>query len=311
VDQRASTAPLAIDVLGLRKSFGTVQAVAGVDLAIAPGEVVALLGPNGAGKSTTVDMLLGLSRPDSGEVKIFGREPTEATRAGLVGATLQAGGVVDRLTVRELITVMCSLSPSPLPVDEVLDLVGLRDIAGQRTEGLSGGQTQRVRFAMAVAGDPDLLVLDEPTVAMDVSARRAFWETMRSWTARGRTVVFATHYLEEADAFADRVVLMAHGRIVADGSTTEIKAAVGGRTVRATLPGAVAAELRRLPGVTDAELHGQTVILRCSDSDAALRALLTTYEQARDIEVSGAGLEEAFLALTGDPVPDALEEVAR
>ena len=187
----------------------------------------------------------------------------------------------------------------------MIALAGLSDAAGQRTQKLSGGQTQRVRFAVALVSDPDLLVLDEPTVAMDVEGRRDFWAAMRAYAGRGKTVIFATHYLEEADANADRAVLMAHGRIVADGPTTEIKAQVGSRTIRATLPEVELAELSSLPGVSAVDRHGDAVILRCTDSDAAIRALLEAQPSVRDIEIAGAGLEEAFLELTGDEDPDA------
>jgi ABC-2 type transport system ATP-binding protein len=296
-----------IRLQGLVKTFktaqGPVRAVRGVDIAIAPGETLALLGPNGAGKSTTIDMLLGLARPDAGTVSLFGGTPEEAIAAGRVGAMLQTGGLLRELTVRELTAMMASLYPEPLDVDEILELTGLTATAGQRTEKLSGGQTQRVRFAIALVSNPDLLVLDEPTVAMDVEGRHAFWATMREFASRGKTIVFATHYLEEADDFADRVVLMARGRVVADGPPTEIKARVGSRTIRATLPDADVEELRVLPGVATAERRGDGVELRCSDSDAAIRALLAREPQAADIEISGAGLEEAFLQLTGDDAP--------
>jgi ABC-2 type transport system ATP-binding protein len=289
---------------GLVKSFrtgsNTVQAVRGVDLHIAAGETVALLGPNGAGKSTTIDMMLGLTKPDTGTVTVFGRTPQQAIAAGAIGAMLQTGGVLKDLSVHELVAMMGSLYPNPLPVAQVLELAGVTDIATRMTAKLSGGQTQRVRFAVALVSNPDLLVLDEPTVAMDVEARREFWATMRRFSSAGKTVVFATHYLEEADAYADRIVLMARGRIVADGPSTEIKARVGSRTIRATLPGASVTDLGDLPGVTAAEAHGGTVILSCSDSDAAIRALLARCPDARDIEIAGAGLEQAFLALTGD-----------
>src|SRR5436190_4510166 len=290
---------------GLTKSFhtprGDVHAVRGIDIAIAPGETVALLGPNGAGKSTTIDMLLGLIAPDGGTVTVLGRPPREAVDAGLVGAMLQTGGQLIRdLSARELVAMMASLYPAPLDIDEVLELTGISDIADRRTQKLSGGQTQRVRFATALVSDPELLVLDEPTVAMDVEGRRAFWTAMRAYAARGKTVLFATHYLEEADAYADRAVLMAHGRVVADGPTTEIKARVGLRTIRATLPGASVDALADLTGVVTAERHGESVMLRCSDSDEAIRALLRGYPAARDIEIASAGLEEAFLQLTGD-----------
>ncbi len=292
-----------VSAVGLVKSFpsprGPVRAVRGVDVSIAAGETVALLGPNGAGKTTTIDMLLGLSRPDSGEVTLLGGPPADAVRAGGVGAMLQTGGLLRDLTVRELITMMAALYPHPLGVDDVLGLAGLRGVADQRTQKLSGGQTQRARFAMALVGDPGLLVLDEPTAALDVEARRAFWTTMRRFTARGKTVLFATHYLEEADEFADRVVLLAAGRVVADGPPTEIKARVGSRTIKTTLPGVPEAALAQLPGVTSLQRHGDVAILVCSDSDAAIRELLRQHPEARDIEIMGAGLEEAFIQLTG------------
>jgi ABC-2 type transport system ATP-binding protein len=293
-----------IELQGLSKSFkspqGPVRAVREIDVSIGRGETVALLGPNGAGKSTTIDMLLGLTRPDGGSATLFGMAPAAAVDAGAIGAMLQTGALIRDLSVRELVTVMASLYPRPLGVDEVIELTGIGEFAGRRTQKLSGGETQRARFAIALVSNPELLVLDEPTVAMDVEGRHAFWAAMREFAAGGKTIVFATHYLEEADAYADRVVLMAHGRIVADGPPTEIKAMVGSRRIRATLPAADLDELAKLPGVTAADARGDSVVLACSDSDAALRALLARYPDARDIEVSGAGLEEAFLHLTGD-----------
>jgi ABC-2 type transport system ATP-binding protein len=305
-----------IELRELTKSFsapqGPVRAVRGIDLSIAPGETVALLGPNGAGKSTTIDMLLGLLPPDAGTVSIFGMPPAKAISAGAVGAMLQTGGLIQYLSVRELITMVASLYPHPLGVDEVMELTGVTSVAAQRTNKLSGGQTQRVRAAIALISDPDLLVLDEPTVAMDVETRHGFWQAMRGFASRGKTIVFATHYLEEADSFADRIVLMARGKVIADGPTTEIKAAVGLRTIRATLPGVATDDLVQLSGVKTADLRGEAVVLHCTDSDAAIRALLATYPAARDIEILGAGLEEAFLQLTGDePALDDLTETLR
>ena len=253
-----------IQLSGLAKSFGEVRAVRGIDVDVAPGETVALLGPNGAGKSTTIDMLLGLLEPDGGTVSVFGAPPRAAIDAGTVGAMLQTGALIRDVTVRELVAMMGSLYPSPLGVDEVLELVGIADIAGRRTQKLSGGQTQRVRFAVALVSNPDLLVLDEPTVAMDVEGRHGFWTAMRAFAEGGKTVLFATHYLEEADLYADRVVLMANGVVVADGPPNEIKAMVGTRTIRATLPEAPLEELERLPGVTRAERRGEAVVLVCT-----------------------------------------------
>ncbi|HEX7084680.1 MAG TPA: ABC transporter ATP-binding protein [Gaiellaceae bacterium] len=310
-----STTDAGIRLDGLHKTYaapgGPVHAVRGVDVAIAPGETVALLGPNGAGKSTTVDMLLGLTPPDQGRVSLFGLPPEGAIAAGKIGAMLQSGAVIRDLKVRELVTMFASLYPEPFRVDEILRLARIEDIAERRTEKLSGGQTQRVRFAMALVANPDLLVLDEPTVGMDVETRHAFWLTVRDFAARGKTVLFATHYLDEADAYADRAVLMASGRVVADAPTTEIKAMVGSRTIRATLPEAPADALERLPGVTHADRRGEAIVLSCADSDTAIRALLDAYPEARDLEISGAGLEEAFLHLTTEPAaePVAIEEV--
>ena len=289
-----------VELAGLEKSFGRVHAVRGIDLTVTPGEVVALLGPNGAGKSTTLDMLLGLTVPDRGRVSLLGQTPEEAIRTGTVGAMLQTGGLVRDLTVRELLCMIGSLYPEPLDLDDLLALTGVTEFADQRTHKLSGGQTQRVRFALALVSDPDLLVLDEPTVAMDVKSRQVFWSSMRALGRRAKTVIFATHYLEEADLYADRIVLLAQGRVVADGPTTEVKAMVGTRTIEATLPGADLAALTALPGVSACQVRGDVVTLTCSDADTALRAVLPAYPAMHDIEVRGAGLDEAFLQLTSD-----------
>ena len=301
----ALQADAGIRLAGLVKTFrgpdGPVRAVRGIDVSIARGETVALLGPNGAGKSTTIDMMLGLLDPDEGSVSVFGRAPEQAVDAGAVGAMLQTGDLIRDLSVRELIAMMGSLYPSPMPLDEVLAVTGAAGFAEQRTQKLSGGQTQRVRFAVALVSDPELLVLDEPTAAMDVEGRHAFWSKMRELAAHGRTIVFATHYLEEADDYADRAVLMSHGEIVADGPTNEIKAMVGSRTIRATLPDVSVEALRALPGVSAAERRGEAVLLSCADSDAAIRALLDAHPGARDIQIEAAGLEQAFLTLTGGP----------
>jgi ABC-2 type transport system ATP-binding protein len=291
----------AVHMDGVTKSYGTTPAVRGIDLVVAPGEIVALLGPNGAGKSTTIDMLLGLTTPDRGTVHIFGRPPATACAEGRVGAMLQSGDLPTDFTVLEVVDLMRALYPTALSAAEVLDRAGIADLAGRPTTALSGGQSQRVRFALAIVPDPQLMVLDEPTAAMDVERRQGFWAHMRQWAACGRTVLFATHYLEEADEFADRIVLLGDGRVVADGATTEIRGMSTGRMLRCTLDQVDAADLERLPGVSRASVHGHGVSLTSSDSDATVRALLARYPDARDIEITGAGLNETFLTLTASP----------
>lgn len=295
--ETAVRAGAAVALSGLRKRFGEVRAVDGIDLVISPGEVVALLGPNGAGKSTTVDMVLGLSTPDGGRISVFGKAPREAVVAGQISAMLQSGALLDDATVAEAVGLIAALHRKPMPVAKALAQAGITDLADRRCTKLSGGQKQRVRFALALVCEPDLLVLDEPTVAMDVETRRAFWQQMRAYTDTGRTVLFATHYLDEAEEYADRVVLMRSGRIVADGSVAQVRAAVSGRTLRAVVPGALDLEL---PGVRSVEQRGDQITLTCTDSDAAVRALLARYPNAHDIEITALGLEEAFLTLTGE-----------
>ena len=216
---------------------------------------------------------------------------------GLVSAVLQSGGLLNDLTVRESIEYTAALFPSARPVEEVLQTAGLTDLAGRRIHACSGGEQQRTRFAMALVPDPELLILDEPTAGMDVSARRAFWAAIRADAARGRTVVFATHYLEEAETYADRVVVVREGRVVADGTPAELGALTSGRAVRVTLPGPAVAALRALPGVTDVEVRGDRVVLVTTSSDDVARHLLT-HTDARDLEVAGRSLEDAFVALT-------------
>jgi ABC-2 type transport system ATP-binding protein len=282
---------------GVAKSFGNVRAVDGITLAVEQGEIVALLGPNGAGKTTTISLLLGLVGPDRGEVALFGGPPRDAVGRGRVGAMLQDGGMLDGVRVGELLTMLRSLYPAPMTVEQAVNLAQLRGLERRRTDRLSGGQAQRLRVACALIGNPELLVLDEPTAAMDVEARRLFWDAIRDQVCAGRSVLFSTHYLEEADAFADRVVVIGAGRVVADGAPAQIKATVGLRVVRVTIPDAAAAALAGLPGVRSVSFRGQRVELRTTDSDATLRTVLSRWATAHDIEVAGAALEDAFLAL--------------
>src|SRR4051794_13261451 len=255
----------AVAFAGAVKGFGTVRAVDGVDLAIAPGKTVALLGRNGAGKSTTISLLLGLNEPDEGTVRLFGAPPEKAVRAGRVGAMLQEGRAVPRVTVRELVTFVARRYPDPMPVARALQLAGIGELAGRRVDRLSGGQTQRVRFAVALAGNPSLIVLDEPTAALDVEARHAFWASMRSYARLGHTVLFSTHHLEEADSHADRLLVIDQGRIVADGTSEQLKRTVGGGLVAFDLAGRGTEGLELLPGVRSVEVRGDRARLRSDD----------------------------------------------
>ena len=312
--QVGHTAPApAIDSRGLRKTFGSLVAVNGLDLTIRSGEVVAFLGPNGAGKSTTLDMVLGLTLPDAGTIELLGTSPDQAVQAGRVGVIFQDGGLLDDFTVGETLRVVASMGPRHYDnishasrLDDVVDQASLGKLLTRRVSRCSGGERQRLRLALALLPDPDLLVMDEPTAGMDVNARIAFWETMRTQTRRGRTVLFATHYLEEAASFADRIVIIAHGRLVADGSVDEIRALGDGALVTATWPrlseeslGQYLADCPAASSILHAVVHGEHVELRTTDSDAVARWLLSA-TPAEHLGIGAASLNEVFTALTSD-----------
>ncbi len=292
----------AVELDGVSRRFGATLALDECSLSIGRGETIALLGPNGAGKSTAIGLMLGILEPTAGDVRTLGLGARTAVLSGRVGAMLQGGGLPIGARVGELVDLARALSPSPTPRDLVLERSGLTSLAGRRADTLSGGETQRVRFAMAIAGDPDLLFLDEPTVAMDVESRRAFWDDIRRSAAEGRTVLFATHYLDEADHVADRIIVLAHGRVVADGSPAALRASVAERSVRFTLAATDEPEagIGALPGVVDVTRHGDDIRLVTLDADATVRALVASAARFRNLEVAAADLDTAFLALTSD-----------
>jgi ABC-2 type transport system ATP-binding protein len=281
--------------------YGKHLALDHLDLEVATGETLALLGPNGAGKSTTISILLGLVNPREGTAQVLGMAPRRAVAAGRVGAMLQTGsgsGLPPGVRVRDAISFVRRLYAHPAPFDVIVERAGIAALLDRRTQKLSGGQAQRVRFALAIAGDPAVVFLDEPTAAMDVEAQRAFWRMMRQLGDEGCTIVFATHHLAEADQVADRVVVLNHGRIVADGPGAALKAAVASRQLRFVADHPDCRLLNELEGVTDVQVRGTTVTIDSLDADASLRALVRHNVAFRDLEVTGAGLEEAFLALT-------------
>ncbi len=298
---RHRDAPPAMRFEGASHRYGAHLAVDDLCLEVARGETVALLGPNGAGKSTAISLLLGLLRPQIGKVEVLGTTPRRAVAGGRVGAMLQTGpgsGLPPGVRVEATLQLARRLYPRPAPFDVTVERAGIGELLDRQTQRLSGGQVQSVRFAIAIAGDPELVFLDEPTAAMDVAARRSFWKMIRQFGQEGRTVLFATHHLHEADQIADRVVVVNHGRVVADGPGATLKAAVAARQVRFVCEHPDRGQLDGLEGVTDVEIHGQGVTLCSLDADATVRALVRQRIAFSDVEVRGAGLEDAFVALT-------------
>jgi ABC-2 type transport system ATP-binding protein len=280
------------------KNFGEVQALRQVNFAVRAGELVALLGPNGAGKTTAVKLFLGLAKPTAGTVTVFGGNPVHAEVRTRIGAMLQVAKVPETLRVREHIDLFSSYYPKPLPLAEILAIAGLQEIKNRVFGELSGGQRQRVLFALALCGDPDILFLDEPTVGLDVESRRLLWDEIRKLRGRGKTVLLTTHYLEEADALADRVVVINRGEIIAQGTPSEIKASTAGRRIRCVSSLDIAT-VRDLPGVLEVRRDRAALEIHAAEAESILRELLMRDPGLSGIEVTSAGLEEAFLALTG------------
>lgn len=279
------------------KRYKATTALDGLSLALRPGEVVALLGPNGAGKSTAVRLMLGLTSPTSGQARIFGADPRDPATRTRVGAMLQVARIPEALKVREHIDLFRSYYPHPLPYAEIVKIAQLQGIEDRLFGQLSGGQKQRVLFALALCGDPDLIFLDEPTVGLDIEARRGLWAQIRSLAARGKTVLLTTHYLEEADALAHRIVVINKGRIVSEGTPSEIKSSTTGRKIRChtTL---TADYLRTLPTVTAVEASGEHITVTATHAENVVRAMLTADPNLSSLEITSPALEDAFLELT-------------
>jgi ABC-2 type transport system ATP-binding protein len=281
------------------KQYGLVKALQSVDISIKAGELLALLGPNGAGKTTAVKLLLGLAKPNTGRVSVFGADPTMPQTRLRIGTMLQVGRVPETLRVREHIDLFRSYYASPLPESDVMAAAGLQGIENRLFGELSGGQRQRLLFALAICGDPDLLFLDEPTVGLDVEARRGLWDEIRKLVARGKTVLLTTHYLQEADELADRIVVLNQGQVVAEGTPAEIKARTAGKKIRCVTNYDMW-RLRELPGVLDVRRDREALEIQAIEAETVVRELLNRDASLSDLEVTSAGLEEAFLALTQD-----------
>ena len=295
-EERGAAQPVA-RLTGVIKRYGATTALDGLDLALRAGEIVALLGPNGAGKSTAVRLMLGLAAPTSGTVRIFGGDPRDAMARTRVGAMLQVARMVETLRVREHLDLFRSYYPRPLAVAEIVRFAQLEGIEDRLFGQLSGGQKQRVLFALALCGDPDLIFLDEPTVGMDIEARRGLWQQIRQLKARGKTVLLTTHYLEEADALADRVVVINKGRVVSAGTPAEIKRISGGRRIRCQTALSIAV-LEAIDGVASVEPSDEFVTVTAHNAESVVREMLLRDATLSGLEIASPALEDAFLALT-------------
>jgi ABC-2 type transport system ATP-binding protein len=287
----------AAELRGVSKRYGQVTALDGVDMTLAAGQVTAILGPNGAGKTTAVRLILGLAQPTSGTVRLLGHNPLATAARQRVGVMLQVSKVPETLRVAEHVELFSSYYPSPLPASEIIEAAGLAGLQQRAFGKLSGGQRQRLLFALAICGDPDFLVLDEPTVGLDVEARRGFWVEMRRLMSRGRSLLLTTHYIEEAEALADRIVILQGGRIIADGSPADIKARVAGRSIRC-VTNLSPAEMKTIPGVRGVRQEKQATVVVAAEVESVVRELLARDSSLAELEIARANLEDAFLELT-------------
>src|ERR1700693_5610632 len=289
--------PAAAQLVNATKKYGEVEALKGVSLEVGSGEVIAMLGPNGAGKTTSISLLLGLHKPTSGKALLFGLDPNNLDARSRVGVMLQESGIPQMLKVHEIVDLFRSYYPRPMATDRAIAMAGLEEKAGALVKELSGGQRQRLYFALAVCGDPEVLFLDEPTVGMDVEGRRSFIERIAEFANLGRTVVLTTHYLEEADQLAERVIVIDRGLVIADASPREIKSKVAGKRVRFTAVALTDKDLDGLP-MTTSTVTDHHVQLLTNQPEAVLRELFRRGVEISDLEVSGADLEDAFISLT-------------
>jgi len=290
-----------VELRGARKRFGEIEAVRGVDLAIGAGELVALLGPNGAGKTTSISLMLGLRRPTAGEARLFGLDPEDRRARSRCGVMLQESGTTGVLTVSEIVDLFRAYYPAPLPTARAISLAGLDAKANARIGTLSGGERQRLYFALAVCGDPEAMFLDEPTVGMDVEARRGVLESIHALSAAGKTIVLTTHYLEEADQLAHRIVVIDRGVVIADATPREIKSRIPSKRINFKPDTPIGASTFSGLPVQGLEVADHRVHFLSNEPEAVLRALFERGVVMRDLEVTGADLEEAFLSLTRRP----------
>jgi len=286
------------ELRGVTKSYGRGQlALAGIDLQLHAGEITTLLGPNGAGKTTAIKIMLGLAAPSGGTALVFGGDPRRARNRVRTGAMMQIAKVPETLRVREHVQIFRSYYPHPMSYEETLHATGIEALEKRLFGTLSGGEKQRVMLALALCGNPDLLFLDEPTVGLDVDSRHTLWSCIRHARAQGRAVLLTTHYLEEAEMLADRVIVLSKGRVIADGSVQEVRKRVALRRIRCqtTLP---LDALRAIENVASAKSEGDSVEIMTQAAEDVVRVLLARDHGLSALEITGAGLEDAFLALT-------------